>query len=155
MRPRTDRHTHRRAWPQYISCLRVTRNVMNISLYIWEKMRCTKHFSTAADAWSVCDAYVLLPHGMRKRRSRFQRNQRSSTGNISYTGCQKGTKFGTVIVWSLLYITAEIGDLWRRGPRGAPKYWKYKHFCNAFLVHRLAERDEICVQWGALVPSRS
>jgi len=30
MRPRTDRQTHRRAWPQYISRgLRLTRNVMN------------------------------------------------------------------------------------------------------------------------------
>ena len=32
MRPRTDRQTHRRAWPQYISCgLRLTRNVMTNS----------------------------------------------------------------------------------------------------------------------------
>jgi len=44
-----------------------------------------------------------------------QRNQRSSAADISYTGYQKGMKFGTSVVQALLYISAKIGEMWSRG----------------------------------------
>jgi len=44
-------------------------------------------------------------------RSRFQRSQRSSTADNSQTCCQKGTKFGKLLVWALLYIIADSGEL--------------------------------------------
>ena len=36
------------------------------------------------------------------------------------TGCQKGTKFGTLLVRPLLYISEEIDEL-PRGSRGLPE----------------------------------
>jgi len=59
---------------------------------------------------------------------------------ISY--CQNGTKFGGLIDGAQLYITTRIGELWPEGSPGAPKSEGCKN-SNAFLVHRLAKRDEI------------
>jgi len=52
----------------------------------------------------------------------------------SKTSCQKGMTFGTLVVWALLYISAEIGELWRRGSLWGAKILKgVKKNCNAFL----------------------
>jgi len=52
------------------------------------------------------------------------------------TGCRKGTKFGTLIVLALLYITAETGTLWpRRSPCGAIILRGLKKIRKAFLVY--------------------
>jgi len=71
-----------------------------------------------------------------------QQNQRTLVSDISYRDCQKGTKFGSIIEGALLYITTETGEFWPNGSPGAPKVKGVK-ICNSFLVHRLAERDEI------------
>ena len=39
-------------------------------------------------------------------------------------------------------------------PAGAPKYWRVHNLCNAFLVHRLAEGDEIWHDEGHLCAAR-
>jgi len=44
---------------------------------------------------------------------------------------------------ALLYIRAKIGELWPKGSLLGAKILKVKIFCNAFLLHRLAESDEI------------
>jgi len=49
-----------------------------------------------------------------------------------------------LLIRPLLYISVEIGELWPRGsPWGAEILKGVKNFCCAFLVHRLAEHDEI------------
>ena len=73
--------------------------------------------------------------------------------DISYTGCQNGTKFGTLIDLALPYVNSEIGKLWPTESLWGAKIRKWVKICNTFLVHRLADRDEICHdhehQWSA------
>jgi len=45
----------------------------------------------------------------------------------------------------MLYIRVKIDELWsKRFPVGRQNTEECKHFSSAFLVHRSAERDEIC-----------
>jgi len=36
---------------------------------------------------------------------------------------RSGLKFGTLVVWALLYNSAKIGELWPIGSPWVPKYW--------------------------------
>ena len=73
--------------------------------------------------------------------SRFQQ---ISAVVITEPGCQKGTKFGTLVVQALLYISAKNGELWCRGSTWDTTILEaVKKFCNTFRVHCLAEHDEI------------
>jgi len=83
-------------------------------------------------------------------RSRRPRNRRTLAADIRYSDYQKGTKFGILIDGVLLYITTQTcepkftslgGDV-QRVPRCA-KIVKGVKICNAFLVHHLADSDEI------------
>jgi len=56
--------------------------------------------------------------------------------------CQNGMKFGTLVVRALLYVSAEIVNFGPGGPLRRQNTEGCKN-CNAFLVHRLAEHDEI------------
>jgi len=58
---------------------------------------------------------------------------------------QNGVKFEKLIEGTLLYITTQIDELWpKRSPLWGAKIVKcVTKICNAFLVDRLAERDEI------------
>jgi len=60
----------------------------------------------------VSGDYCLLFFVGHVCQSRFQQN---SAVVITGTGCQKGTKFGTLVVQALLYISAKNGELWCRG----------------------------------------
>ena len=69
---------------------------------------------------------------------------------------RKSTKFGRLIERALLYKVPKICELWLRGSSWDAKILKVQRiFCNAFLVHRLAERDKIWLRWGAFVRSKS
>jgi len=56
---------------------------------------------------------------------------------------------GRNLVRALLYITAEIGELWPRWSSWAPRYWRVQRNCNVFLVHRLTERYKIWQRYGS------
>ena len=67
------------------------------------------------------------------------------------------TKFGILVVRALLYISAEIGELWPRESPGAPNYEGSINFYNAFLVHRISAVDvayrgcQIGAKFGSLI----
>jgi len=44
---------------------------------------------------------------------------------------------------ALSYISSKIGELWPRGPPGAPKFTSGYKFFVTFLVHHLPKRNEI------------
>ena len=55
--PRTDRQTHRRAWPQYILCrLRVTQNVINY----WCDTMCSQNLSVSELAFVVMTNGIII-----------------------------------------------------------------------------------------------
>jgi len=76
-------------------------------------------------------------------RSRRQRNRRTLAADVWYRDHQNGTKYGELIYGALLYVTTQISDLWPNESTWNAKIMKDVKTCNAFLVHRLAERDEI------------
>jgi len=51
--------------------------------------------------------------------SHCQRNVQCLAADISYTGCQNWTKFGTLI--DRAYIISKIGELWSKGSPWAPR----------------------------------
>jgi len=63
--------------------------------------------------------------------SRCQRNRQTLAADISYTGCQTGTKFGTLIEGALLYINAKIGEL---RPRDVPLACQNTEGCKNYFV---------------------
>jgi len=89
--------------------LQVTSFYIDSEPYSTSNILCRVYLLSVANCYAETSFTVFVGHVCR---SRFQRNQRSSAADISKTGCQKRTKFGTFVVWSLLHIRAETGGFW-------------------------------------------
>jgi len=69
----------------------------------------------------------------------FSGEQRFSTADILHTFCRITTKFGSVRGLSNRHLFPEFVELWSLGHQNIEGC----KMCNAFLVHRFAECDEI------------
>jgi len=65
----------------------------------------------AAQYAEICRLLLFVGLHVYRSGSGCQRNQRSLVADILYTGCQNGTKFGTLIELVVLYINSKAGEL--------------------------------------------